>query len=76
MAECNSLPTCPFFNDRMPDDDQAGLLYKMKYCHADFESCARYQVESALGRKAVPAILYPNMQDRAQEIIASASVPA
>jgi len=74
MAECNSLPTCPFFNDRMPDDGAAGLLYKMKYCHADFEHCARHQVEAALGKEAVPATLYPNMHDRARELLSAVSL--
>lgn len=69
MADCKSLATCPFFNDKMPDDQGLGAIYKKKYCQTDSAKCARFMVSSALGSSKVPTNLYPNQQDKAKELI-------
>ena len=71
MAECECLQKCLFFNDKMDDSKGIGKIYKDKYCLGDNSNCARYQVFLRLGADAVPANLYPNMNERAQEIIAA-----
>ncbi len=70
MANCECLAGCPFFNDKMPDTEGLGAMIKKKYCLGDNSNCARYMVFKKLGKAAVPVNLYPNMQDRAREIIA------
>ncbi len=70
MPDCVCLPGCPFFNDKMPDTEGMGAIYKKKYCQGEFEKCARHMVFKALGKAKVPANLYPNMVEQAKTIIA------
>lgn len=70
MADCECLPKCPFFNDRMEAMPSMNEIYKEKYCHTDNSACARYLVLKALGRERVPLDLYPHQVARAEEIIA------
>ena len=55
----------------MKDMSGSAELFKTRYCLGDYVKCARHQVKDALGKPAVPADLYPNMQDRAHQIIAA-----
>ena len=70
MADCELLKGCLFFNDKMPEETGLGALYKKNYCQGDNSKCARFVVAKALGREKVPTNLYPNMLERANEIIA------
>lgn len=72
MTECECIPGCPFFNDKMAKMPAMAHVYKTNYCQSDFDSCARHRVLTALGKPAVPSDLYPNQEDRALEIIAAA----
>ena len=72
MANCDCLAACPFFNDRMKDMEGTANLFKARYCQGDFMRCARHLIKEALGKPAVPADLYPNQQERAQQVIAAA----
>lgn len=69
MSECECLVGCPFFNDKMPENDGMGAIYKKKYCLGDNSKCARYMVFKKLGKGKSPDNLYPNMIDKANEII-------
>jgi hypothetical protein len=69
MAECKCLNGCPFFNDKMKDDEGLGAIYKKKYCLGDNSQCARFMVFQKLGKAGVPVDLYPNMHERARTII-------
>lgn len=69
MENCELLEGCLFFRDKMPMEYGLGALYKKKYCLDDNTNCARYMVAKALGREKVPVDLYPNMPDRAKELI-------
>ena len=69
MAECKFLRGCPFFNDKMPIDSAMGKIYKNKYCLGEYNICARYKIATQLGKEKVPVNLYPNMFDRAEEIL-------
>lgn len=68
--DCDCLAGCPFFNDRMPIDSGMGKIYKEKYCLGKFMDCARHKVKEALGKEKVPTNLYPNMFQKAEQIIA------
>ncbi|HPG40894.1 MAG TPA: hypothetical protein PLP19_18285 [bacterium] len=72
MADCECLAGCPFFNDKMKDNQGLGAIYKRTYCQGDSSQCARHMVFKKLGKPAVPADLYPNMVDRAKQILAAA----
>ena len=70
MAECECLPRCPFFNDKMLEILPAMVeIYKQKYCHEDNALCARFMVFKVLGRERVPVDLYPNQVERAKQIL-------
>ena len=71
MAECKSLSTCPFFNDRMANMPSKSILIKKKYCMGSNEKCARFMVASVMGKEKVPADLYPEEDERAEEILKS-----
>jgi len=67
--DCKNLKGCPFFNHKMPIESGLGLMYKKKYCLGDPGTCARYRVSTVLGKEYVPANLYPNMNEKADEIL-------
>jgi len=69
MADCESLKGCIFFNDKMPIDKGVGLLFKKNYCQGDNSKCARYMVAKKLGKEKVPQNLYPNMVEKAKELL-------
>ncbi len=69
MADCELLKGCLFFNDKMSIESGLGAMYKKNFCQSDNSKCARYMVAKAMGREKVPTSLYPNMTDRAKEII-------
>lgn len=70
MADCECLEGCPFFNDRMESKPALATMMKRQYCRGNYEGCARYMVFSRLGKPSVPADLYPNQTERAQELLA------
>ena len=68
--KCEKLLTCPFYNDKMDINKGLGKIYKEQFCEGNKEKCARYKVATTLGKDFVPSNLYPNMDKRADEIIA------
>lgn len=70
MAMCENLSKCPFYQGQMSMDSGIGSMYKKRYCEGDRLLCARYVVSSKLGKEYVPSTLYPNMMDKADEILA------
>lgn len=69
MADCPSLPKCPFFNDSMATKPATAEMMKNSYCRTDNTHCARWMVAQALGKAAVPMNLFPAQADRAEQII-------
>jgi hypothetical protein len=69
MEECPSIRGCPFFNDKLADRPATANMLKRAYCQSDYLRCARLMVSKALGSAAVPADLFPNMADRAHNIL-------
>ena len=73
MADCEFLNDCSLFNDKMADCELLqGMcsMYKKQYCQSDNSKCARYMVAKKLGKEQIPKDLYPQMIDKAKEIIA------
>jgi hypothetical protein len=70
MAECDRLPTCIFFNDRMENMPAVAALLKRKYCQGDFRSCARFRVAEKVGSTGVPSNLFPQDSATADRIVA------
>jgi hypothetical protein len=69
MAECECLPKCLFFNDKMADMPAMAESMKKRFCLGDSTHCARHMVLVAKGRENVPVDLFPNNEIRATAII-------
>ena len=69
MPDCQCLPKCPFFHDKMKNMPSMANVYKKNYCKGNYTECARYRVFKTLGRDKVPGTLFPNMADEAERII-------
>ena len=69
MANCEKLPTCPFYQGKMDINSGLGKLYRQKYCEGDKTLCARYTVATKLGPQYVTNDLYPNMNDVANRML-------
>jgi hypothetical protein len=69
MADCPSLEKCPFFNDKMAGKTGIINMYKRKYCKDDYNNCARWMISSTVGKEHTTLNIYPNMVDKAKEII-------
>ena len=70
MSDCEKLPTCIFFNDKMKNAPATASIYKKTYCVGNNSNCARYLVLKVLGKDKVPDDLFPNEAQRAKNIIA------
>lgn len=70
--ECECLDACPFFHDRMKNMPTMAEVLKQQFCKGDWSSCARCMIVRELGRKAVPADLFPDEIGRAEEILRGA----
>ncbi|MDA3936564.1 MAG: hypothetical protein PF636_06840 [Actinomycetota bacterium] len=70
MESCELTEGCIFFNDKMTDMPSMANMYKKRYCHGDFAQCARFRVFSVHGRESVPADMFPNNAERAEEMVA------
>jgi len=69
MERCNEIETCRFFEATMKEMPTVAEMMTQRYCHGDFNSCARKIVFHALGEGHVPVNLAPNDDQRAREII-------
>ncbi|MBP1909630.1 hypothetical protein [Methanolobus bombayensis] len=69
MSECDFIKGCIFFNDKMETKSNLASMYKRKYCQDNYGNCARYMVATTVGREKVPSDMFPNMRDKAEEII-------
>jgi hypothetical protein len=74
MADCECLPKCPFFNDRMANRPATAELLKKQYCRGDNLGCARHQVKDALGSDMVPSDLLPAQTDKVKAILAARGI--
>lgn len=71
MADCECLPKCPFFNDKMASKPATAQIMKKQFCQGDSTGCARHQVKVAAGSDKVPADLFPGQTDKVPGILAA-----
>lgn len=69
MADCECVPKCPFFNDRMVNMPTLAETMKKKYCQGGFDQCARHIVFKVLGSPGVPLDLFPNQTERVPSLL-------
>jgi len=69
MTNCELLAECPFFNDKLKNMPTASDMMKKMYCKWHYTKCARFKVAITLGKKAVPADMFPGDTLRASEIL-------
>jgi hypothetical protein len=69
MADCPSLPKCPFFNDKMSGSPAMAGIMKRKYCQGDNSGCARWMVFQKTGPGTVPADLFPNQVEKVATLV-------
>ena len=67
---CEKFEKCPFYQGKMDCEKGIGALYRKNYCEGDKTKCARYIVSTQCGPEFVNNNLYPNMDKKAQEILA------
>lgn len=71
MAECECLPKCPFFNDKMANKPATAQIMKNQYCLGDSTDCARHRVKVAAGSESVPGDLFPAQLEKVPGILAA-----
>jgi hypothetical protein len=69
MTTCDQIDTFRFFKEAMVKMPTIAEMMKKKYCHDDFDSCARKVVFQNLGKGHAPVDLAPNDIQRANRII-------
>ena len=69
MKRCKFLAACLFFNDQMKDMPTVTDMMKRLYCLWHYEQCARHKVATVLGKKKIPADLFPNDTIRAKILL-------
>lgn len=69
MATCDQIDTCRFFKEAMVTMPTVAEMMKKKYCHGDFDACARKLVFRTLGEGHTPVDLAPNDLQRAEAIV-------
>ncbi len=69
MNECECLPKCPFFHDKMDNMPAMADIFKRRYCLGDNLSCARHRVFEARGRERVPSDMFPNDGEYAETVL-------
>ncbi|MBI9097286.1 MAG: hypothetical protein JEY91_02360 [Spirochaetaceae bacterium] len=73
MGNCEIIDSCPFFLDQMGGDSDQNKEMKEKYCKNNNLNCARYMIESSLGKDKTPDDLFPHEKDKAYMFIAQNS---
>ena len=69
MKDCELLPNCLYFNDKLKNMPTATEMVKSMYCRWHYEECARYKVALALGPENVPPDLFPPDIERAEVML-------
>ncbi len=74
MTECECLPGCSFFNDKMAEVPATADMMKKRFCLGDNTNCARHMIKAALGKEKVPEDLYPAQVDRAKALLQASGI--
>ena len=70
MKDCELLPKCLYFNDKLKNMPVASEMVKKMYCRWHFEECARYRVAMSPAPENVPDDLFPPDTEQAQRVFA------
>ncbi len=70
MAMCEKFEKCPFYQGKLVIDTGIGPMLKKKFCEGDKTECARYMVATTIGPEYVTNLLFPNMKEKAEQLIA------
>jgi hypothetical protein len=70
MAECPSIPKCPFFQNKMAKMPALAEMMKSRYCLGNNAQCARWMVRQGVSPESVPGDLFPSDVAQAKDIIA------
>ena len=76
MRDCNFMPECGFYHDKLNNMPPVAEFMKMEYCHKHPYLCARQVHCNALGLNNVPGDLMPNETGKVKYLIDAASSPA
>lgn len=71
MANCEMLPECLFFSDKLANMPTIADNLKNIFCLGDNTLCARYLIAKHLGKDKIPFDLFPHNTDRVEIILAS-----
>lgn len=75
MSKCDLMYACSFYRRSTEAGTSLGVLYRRAYCEKNWQQCARYGIARALGPHHVPPDLYPNMADRARQMLSATPGP-
>ncbi|UCD66530.1 MAG: hypothetical protein JSW69_02605 [Deltaproteobacteria bacterium] len=69
MTYCEFISECMFFNDKLKNMPTASDMMKKMYCQWHYTKCARYKIATTLGKRAVPADMFPGDSRRADDML-------
>ena len=69
MVDCKNLSGCIFFNDKMPNMPITADLFKKQFCKNNYKACARFIVGITLGKSNGPNDLFPNQNEKVENLI-------
>ncbi len=67
MADCEYIPECDFYHDKLDDMPMTAEFMKMLFCHKQSETCARYLYQYHTETAKAPKDLMPHETDKAKE---------
>ena len=69
MRDCDYIPECTFYHDKLDNMPPIAEFMKMEYCHKHSHLCARkiYYVAKSIG--TAPVDLMPNETDKVKFIM-------
>ncbi len=70
--ECERVPKCQFFHDKLPNPPKDVEEQKQKYCLGDKTQCARYMVVTV--SLPVPETLFPSDVETARRMRREAGI--
>ena len=70
MALCEKFEKCPFYKGKLVIETGIGEMLKKKFCEGCKDECARYMVSTQIGPQYVTNLLFTNMKEKAEQLIA------
>jgi len=67
--ECEILPCCQFFKEKMKDLPKAAEYIRDRICRDNYQSCNRFRIYREYGKEHIPGDLDPDDIMEAKRII-------